>query len=127
MKRLLTAVAVIVALTSLAWAQTTISPTFGEPGTLTAMIRYGSKMLADPVFLGVVVVSLLIVSRFFYWPLVPLGGGAGVIGAIASHAVLDNYSSYDLSTKPFWGTAVVLGIALGLATVLAMQLFGKKE
>lgn len=118
MRKALTALAVIVALTSLAWAQTPTPPSWGEPGTFSAMTGHAGKMLIDPIFLGVLVVTLLIASRFVHWPLLPIGGAAGAAGVIISSAVTAGYSSYALGSVPFWAAAVLLGIAFGMAAVI---------
>ncbi len=123
MKQVLTAVAVIVALTSLAWAQPPSAPGWGEPGVMAAVARYGGQMLVDPIYLGVVVVSLLIASRFVHWPLLPLGGVAGALGVFVSTAITAKYAGYAFGSMPFWVAAVFLGVAFGLAALIVTRFF----
>ncbi len=127
MRLILTVAAVMVALSSLALAQDVPSPTFGQPGSMAAMSRYGGKMLVDPIFLATLIVILLIGSRFLYWLLIPAGGAFGAIAAFASHTFGGSYSAYAVGTGPFWAAAVFLGLGIGLLMLVVLRIFGKQE
>ena len=125
MKRALIPVALVLALTSPAWGQ--VSPRVAEPGAFAALWRHAGNMLADPIFLALAIVVLLIASRFLNWALVPLGGAAGALAIAISAALSGSYSTYDQGTTPFWGAAISLGIGLGMAVVIVLRMLGKRE
>ena len=127
MRLFLTIAAVMAALSSLALAQTVPSPGFGQPGSMAAIMRYGGKMLVDPIFLAVLIVILLFASRFLYWLMIPAGGAFATIAAFASHAFGGGYSTYAVRTGPFWAAAVFLGLGIGLVMILVLRMFGKQE
>jgi hypothetical protein len=127
MRLFLTVAAVTAALASLALAQDIPSPGFGQPGSMAAIMRYGGKMLTDPIFLAVLIVILLIASRFFYWLLIPAGGAIAAIAAFASLNFGGGYSAYAARTGPFWAAAVFLGLGIALLMLLVLRMFGKQE
>ncbi len=127
MRLFLTVAAVMAALSSLALAQVVPTPSFGQPGSMAAMTRYGGKMLVDPIFLAVLIVILLFASRFLYWLMIPAGGVIAAIAAFASHTFGGGYSAYAVSTGPFWAAAVFLGLGIGLVMILVLRMFGKQE
>lgn len=96
MRLFLTVAAVMAALSSLALAQAVPSPSFGQPGSMAAMTRYGGKMLVDPIFLAVLIVILLIASRFLYWLMIPAGG---VIAAITAAPVMNKSAPSFIKTR----------------------------
>jgi len=126
--RLFFTVAVVMAsLSSLALAQTVPSVGFGQPGTMNAMMHFGGQMLKDPVFLAVLIVILLITSRFVYWLLIPIGGAIAAIAAVLSANFSGSYSAYALTSGPFWAAAVFLGLGIGLVMIVVLRMFGKQE
>ncbi len=127
MRLFLTLAAVMVVLSSLAFAQDIPRPGFGQPGSMGAMTRYGGKMLVDPIFWAVLIAILLIASRFIYWLLIPAGGAFGAIAAFASQTFGGSYSAYAVSTGPFWAAAVFLGLGIGLIMLVVLRMFGKQE
>ena len=127
MRLFLTVAAAMAALSSLALAQATYSPGFGQPGSMSAMTQYGGKMLSDPIFLAVLIAILLIASRFLYWLLIPAGGVLAAIAAFVSHSFGGGYSAYAATTGPFWAAAVFLGLGIGLLMLVVLRMFGKQE
>jgi hypothetical protein len=127
MRLFLTVAVVMAACSSLALAQGVPSPGFGEPGTMSAMMRFGGMMLVEPVFLVFLIVVLLIASRFFYWMLIPAGGAIAAVAAAMSHTFSGVYGGHAINTGPFWAAAVFLGMGIGLVTILVLRMFGKQE
>ena len=127
MRLLLTVAAAMAACSSLALAQGVPSPGFGEPGTIDAMMRFGGRMIVEPVFLVTLIVVLLISSRFVFWMLIPAGGAIAAIAAALSHSFSGAYGGHAMVSGPFWSAAVGLGLGFGLITIVVLRMFGKQE
>lgn len=127
MRLFLTVAMAIAACSSLALAQGVPSPGFGEPGSMGAMMRFGGRMLVEPVFLVFLIVVLLIASRFFYWTLILAGGVIAAMAAALSANFSGAYGGHAMSTGPFWAAAAGLGMGFGLITIIVLRMFGKQE
>jgi hypothetical protein len=112
------AMAALLGFTSLAWAQQ-VPPGWGEPDAIVATLRHARFMTADPLFFILVIASILVGHRFFYWVMLPTGGVAGVVAVALGLIFTDQYNPYFMTTPPFWAAAFLLGLLLALVGVAA--------
>ena len=103
-----------------------IKADFGDRDAIEIFLQNTSRMIRDPIFLVVTILTIVISRRFVYWGMMVVGGLAGPLGYFISLQTQFGYYYYKEGIMP-WITAIVFGLGVGFIAVFAFRFIGARE
>ena len=123
-----TRVLLIVALVAISFspALAQFKADFGDRDAIDIFLQNSARMIRDPIFLAVAILSIVVSRKFVYWGMMVVGGLAGPLGYFVSLQTQFGYYYYKEGIMP-WLTAIVFGLGLGFIAVFAFRFIGARE